>query len=67
MIMEEEHELKPYSLIRQDGSKETVYLKGEPINQRLTFKDHLMIAYVLAGIVGIGVTVFFTINQMKKS
>lgn len=66
VVVEDTHELQPYTIVRQDGTSETVYIKGNPVKTKLTVRDHLTMAYVIVGTLALGMTALFTYVQLKK-
>ena len=45
MILDDGKELKPYTIVKSDGSKEVVYIAANPIEHKTSFRDGISVAY----------------------
>lgn len=59
--------LQPVDILHADGTKETVYIEGGVDTGKLTFRDHLTLAYVVVGTIALSLSGYFTYMQIKKS
>lgn len=66
IIPDQQQTLKPFVLLHADGTQETVYLTESPIKGVVTFRDHLMVGYVVVGTVALALTAYLTYLQLKK-